>query len=234
MDPARPDRSAERDLAERRFAAAAAHELRTPLAGLRAELEEARMHPGETDLPLLLDAALRNVARLEALAADLLLLTELTERTCVRHRPVDLAAVARAHTDGEPGPGPDIRLSAGAPIVVHAVPTLLDRLVANLLDNARRYALRSIQVEVVRNGTTAELIVTDDGPGIPALDRERIFERFFRLDDARCRRRGGTGLGLSVARDIAHAHNGTLHVEDTASGAGARFVLRLPAAAPRS
>jgi signal transduction histidine kinase len=228
MDAARADRAAEKDLVERRVAAAAAHELRTPLAGLRAELEEARLHPDEIDLPRLLDAALGSVNRLEALAADLLLLTEVTEGTCVRRRPVDLSAMARAHA-AEPITGLDVRLESAAPVIVHAVPTLLDRLVANLLDNARRHARQSIRIQVLLHGATAELTVTDDGPGIPARERERVFERFFRLDSARCRRRGGTGLGLAVARDIAHSHNGTLHVED-AAGAGARFVLRLPAA----
>jgi signal transduction histidine kinase len=229
VETPRADRLAERDPVERRFAAAAAHELRTPLAGLRAELEEARLHPDQTDLPRLLDAALGNVDRLEALAADLLLLAELREGTCVRRESVDLSALARAHVV-EPVTGLDIRLEGASPVIVHAVPTLLDRLLANLLDNARRHARRSIRIQVLLHGTTAQLTVTDDGPGIPVPDRERVFERFYRLDSARCRRRGGAGLGLAVARDIAHTHHGTLHVED-AAGTGARFVLRLPAAA---
>lgn len=228
MTPETPH--SERDLGERRFAAAVAHEFRTPLAGLRAELEEARLHPDETDLPRLLDAALGGVDRLEALVADLLLITELREGTCARRRPVDLAALACAHV-AEPVTGLDIRLECVAPVVVHAVPTLLDRLLANLMDNARRYARRSIRVQVLLDGSTAQLVVADDGPGIPVPDRERVFERFYRLDSARCRRLGGAGLGLAVARDIAHTHDGTLHAEDTAGG-GARFVLRLPAAHP--
>ncbi|MEU4535969.1 ATP-binding protein [Streptosporangium sp. NPDC023825] len=217
----------ERDRIHRRFAAAAAHELRTPLAGLRAELEEARLHPGQTDLPRLLDAALRGVERLEAITDDLLLLTRVAEATYGRQQPVDLSAVARAHV-AETTKGPDIRLRAAAPVVVDAVPALLDRLVANLLDNARRCARHSIQLQVLRHETTAELVVADDGPGIPVSDRERVFECFSRLDSARCRQRGGTGLGLAIARDIAHAHSGTLDVED--ADAGARFVLRLPLA----
>ncbi|MFF3438704.1 sensor histidine kinase [Streptosporangium sp. NPDC002721] len=238
----------EGNLIQRRFAAAAAHELHTPLAGLRAELEEARLHPGQTDLPRLLDAALRGVERLEAITADLLLLTRIAEGVHVRHRPVDLSAVARAHVAGTVG-GPDVRLRAAAPVVVDAAPALLDRLVANLLDNARRHARRSVRIRVLRRGTTAELIVTDDGPGIPAPDREHVFEPFFRLDSARCRQRGGTGLGLAIARDIALAHNGTLTIEDAEdvedagsaqntgsaenagnADAGARLVLRLPLA----
>ncbi|MGS2642169.1 ATP-binding protein [Streptosporangium sp. LJ11] len=220
----------EEDLIRRRFAAAAAHELHTPLAGLRAEFEEARLHPGQTDLPRLLDAALRGVERLEAITADLLLLTRIAEAAHGRQQPVDLSAVARAHLAETTG-GPDIRLRATwaqAPVVVDAVPALLDRLVANLLDNARRHARHSIQLQVLRHETTAELVVADDGPGIPVSDRERVFECFSRLDSARCRHRGGTGLGLAIARDIAHAHNGTLNVED--ADAGARFVLRLPVA----
>ncbi|WP_436757629.1 histidine kinase dimerization/phospho-acceptor domain-containing protein [Streptosporangium sp. V21-05] len=104
--------SIERDLVQRRFAAAA-HELRTPLAGLRAELEEARLHPDETDLPRLLDAALRGVERLEAITADLLLLTRVAEGTCAR-QPVGLSAVARAHVAEMIG-SPDVRLRAGRP-----------------------------------------------------------------------------------------------------------------------
>ncbi|MEU4409904.1 HAMP domain-containing sensor histidine kinase [Streptosporangium sp. NPDC023963] len=223
----------ERDRIHRRFAAAAAHELRTPLTGLRAELEEARLHPGQTDLPRLLDAALRGVERLEAITDDLLLLTRVAEATYGRQQPVDLSAVARAHVaetakTAKTAEGPDIRLRAAAPVVVDAVPALLDRLVANLLDNARRCARHSIQLQVRRHESTAELVVADDGPGIPVSDRERVFECFSRLDSARCRQRGGTGLGLAIARDIAHAHSGTLDVED--ADAGARFVLRLPLA----
>ncbi|WP_440070805.1 sensor histidine kinase [Streptosporangium sp. OZ121] len=218
------------DLIQRRFAAAAAHELRTPLAGLRAELEEARLHPGQTDLPRLLDAALRGVERLEAITADLLLLTRIAEAAHGRRQPVDLSAVARAQVARTTG-GPDIRLRATwarAPVVIDAVPALLDRLVANLLDNARRHARHSIRIQVLRHETTAELVVADDGPGIPVSDRESVFECFSRLDSARCRHRGGTGLGLAIARDIAHAHDGTLSVED--ADAGARVVLRLPIA----
>ncbi|MGI8333197.1 sensor histidine kinase [Actinomadura scrupuli] len=217
-----------------RFAADASHELRTPLAGLRLQLEEARLHPGETDLPRLLDAALRDVARLEAITADLLLLAQIATDTSVQRRPVDLSALVRAHAVPRPG-GPDIRLEAVSAVTVDAAPGHLSRLVGNLLDNARRHARRSIQVRVqvrVRHhDTMAELTVADDGPGIPVHDRERVFERFARLDTARCRHHGGTGLGLAIARDIAHAHAGTLHVEDVPVG-GACFVLRLPLLPP--
>jgi signal transduction histidine kinase len=208
------------------YSVAAAHELRTPLAGLRVELEEARLHPDETDLPRLLDAAVRDVDRLEAIITDLLLLAKVADDTALQHQPVDLTATVRAHTDRRAG-GPDIRLRTVPAVTVNAAPTHLDRLVTNLLDNARRYARHSVQVQVRHHDGTAELTVTDDGPGIPAKDHERVFERFARLDTDRRRHQGGTGLGLAIARDIAHAHDGTLHVED-APGGGARFVLRLP------
>ncbi|GII32541.1 sensor histidine kinase [Planotetraspora mira] len=211
-----------------RFTADAAHELCTPLAGLRAQLEEALLHPGETDLPRLLDAALRDVDRLEAITADLLLLTQVAAGTHLKHQTVDLTDTVRTHAIRWTG-RPEIRLRTAPAVTVHAAPAYLARLVTNLIDNARRHARQSIQVQVRHYDALAELTVTDDGPGIPAQDRERVFERFTRLDSARCRRRGGTGLGLAIARDIAHAHAGTLHVED-APGGGARFVLRLPLA----
>ncbi|MGI8329308.1 sensor histidine kinase [Actinomadura scrupuli] len=211
---------------QHRFAADAAHELRTPLAGLRAELEEARLHPAETDLPRLLGAALRDVGRLEAITADLLLLVQVATDTPSRHRPVDLTATVHAHALQRTG-GPDIRLRTAPAVTVDAIPAHLDRLVGNLLDNARKHARHEIQVQVRHQDAGVELTVTDDGPGVPAQDRERVFARFARLDNARSRHDGGTGLGLAIAREIAHAHHGTLHVED-APGGGARFVLRLP------
>ncbi|MCW2886577.1 MAG: hypothetical protein QOE54_7049 [Streptosporangiaceae bacterium] len=215
---------------QHRFTADASHELRTPLAGLRAQLEEARLHPDETDLLRLLDAALHDVDRLEAITADLLLLVQIAVGTCAQRQPVDLTALVRDHatrcTDGA-----DIRLEAVSGVTVNAAPTHLGRLVSNLLDNARRHARHSIQMQVRRHDTTAELIIADDGPGIPAQDHERVFERFARVDTARCRRNGGTGLGLAIARDIAQAHDGTLHVQDVPGG-GACFVLRLPLVPP--
>jgi signal transduction histidine kinase len=213
---------------QHRFTTDAAHELRTPLAGLKAELEEARLHPGETDLPRLLDAALHDIGRLEAITADLLLLAQIAATTPTQQEPVDLTTTVHVQA-ARPADGPDIRLHTTPAVAVNATPAHLDRLVGNLLDNARKYARHSVQIQVHHHDTTAELTITDDGPGIPTHHHERVFERFARLDTARCRHHGGTGLGLAIARDIAHAHHGTLHVED-APGGGARFVLRLPLA----
>ncbi|MFC7648136.1 ATP-binding protein [Streptosporangium lutulentum] len=102
----------------------------------------------------------------------------------------------------------------------------LIRVVDNLLANARRHAETRVEATAERVGDHAVVTVTDDGDGIAPQDRERVFERFVRLDDGRRREPGGSGLGLAISRDIAHAHNGTLLIED--SPRGARFVLRLP------
>jgi signal transduction histidine kinase len=101
----------------------------------------------------------------------------------------------------------------------------LSRLITNLLDNAERHAESTIIVTVRKDGD-ASLEVLDDGAGIAPEHRERVFERFTRLDASRSRDAGGTGLGLPIAREIARAHGGTLTIED--SDRGARFVLRLP------
>jgi signal transduction histidine kinase len=99
-----------------------------------------------------------------------------------------------------------------------------------LLDNAERHAKSTITVGVATRGDEVEIIVADDGPGVPLADRERIFERFARLDDARTPLGTGTGLGLAIAREIVHAHGGTLTIED--NEVGARFVVRFPAREP--
>jgi signal transduction histidine kinase len=107
----------------------------------------------------------------------------------------------------------------------------LERVVRNLVDNAARYARGHVEVRVATDATDTAVLLTveDDGPGIPPADRERVFERFTRLEDDRSRDTGGTGLGLAIAREIAERHHGTLHAEQAGSG-GARFVLRVPAA----
>ncbi|WP_433445340.1 sensor histidine kinase [Nonomuraea sp. CA-141351] len=98
-----------------------------------------------------------------------------------------------------------------------------------MLDNAQRHAQRMVEVRVSRTGGSAEMTVADDGEGIVKSERERIFQRFTRLDAARRIDHKGTGLGLAIARDIAQAHMGTLHATESATG-GACFVLRLPLA----
>lgn len=102
-------------------------------------------------------------------------------------------------------------------------------MLGNLLDNAQRHTRTSVAVTVRRSGEWAVLGVADDGTGVPAAERERVFERFVRLDEARTRDDGGAGLGLAIARDVAVRHGGSLTVRDTPTG-GALFELRLPLA----
>ncbi|GII58815.1 hypothetical protein Pth03_72040 [Planotetraspora thailandica] len=211
---------------QRQFVADASHELRTPLAGLRTELEEAQMHPGETDLPELLDQALFDVDRLETIIADLLLLARVDSSGEAERTRVDLSDLVEAQVTRRLDRLP-VRVTAEPGVHVTVVRSQVARVVANLLDNAQRHARRSVEVHVKRDGATAVLTVMDDGPGIPAAERERIFERFTRLDTARSRDHGGTGLGLAIARDVALAHDGTITACESPSG-GACFTLRLP------
>lgn len=209
---------------QRRFASDASHELRTPIAGLRANLEDAAAHPEDTDLVTTVKSALRDTDRLESIVTDLLLLARLGTSRALQEV-VDLGELARqeielrrqrVHIETHLPPG----------VVVQAVSVQMRRLLANLLDNAERYAQETVTVGLRRDDDTAVLTVTDDGIGIAPEDRERVFERFTRLDSSRGRETGGTGLGLSIARDIAVAHGGGLRIED--SPRGARFALRLP------
>ncbi|WP_204071471.1 sensor histidine kinase [Planotetraspora phitsanulokensis] len=218
---------------KQRFASDASHELRTAVAGLRTELEEARLHPDETDLGDLIGRALSDVARLDAIITDLLVLAGMEAGPPLRPQRVDLAEMVRdeiaRRTDRI-----DVRLRLNAGVTVQAVPIRISRLLTNLLDNAQRHARRLVEVQVGTDDDHAVLTVTDDGEGVAESERERIFQRFTRLTAARRLDHTGTGLGLAIARDIAHAHIGSLHAEESETG-GARFVLRLPlagAAAP--
>ncbi|MYR45272.1 ATP-binding protein [Streptomyces sp. SID5910] len=206
---------------QRRFVADASHELRSPIASLRTQLEVAAAHPELLDL----DGAVEDTVRLQRLAADLLLLARLDAGERPAEARVDLAALARAQAEGRAG----VAARVGDAVTVAGSRGQLERVLANLLDNAQRHARSAVEVSVRRDGDVAVVAVADDGEGVPAADRERIFERFVRLDAARSRDDGGAGLGLAIARDVAVRHGGTLTVRDAPAG-GALFELRLPVA----
>ncbi|MFC8819688.1 sensor histidine kinase [Streptomyces rochei] len=204
---------------QRRFVADASHELRSPIASLRTQLEVAAAHPELLDL----DGAVEDTVRLQRLAADLLLLARLDAGERPADARVDLAALAREEAGGRTG----VRVRAEDGVTVAGSRGQLGRVLANLLDNAQRHARSAVEVAVRRDGGAVVVAVADDGEGVPAADRERIFERFVRLDAARSRDDGGAGLGLAIARDVAVRHGGTLTVHD-APAVGALFELRLP------
>jgi signal transduction histidine kinase len=216
---------------QRQFVADASHEIRSPLAALRAELEIALEHPGNAHWPQAARGALGDTERLQQLVTDLLVLARLdaTEHINQHHiEQVDLIDLARAQTQRRSPPGHlRVRLDTDqTTLLVPGRKALLARLLGNLLDNAERHADSTITIRAVCDDSMAALEVLDDGPGIRPEDRERVFDRFTRLDEARDRQTGGAGLGLAIARRIATAHHGTLQIAD--SSHGAKFVARLP------
>ncbi|PNG92820.1 sensor histidine kinase [Streptomyces malaysiensis] len=208
---------------QRAFVADASHELRSPVASLRTQLEVGAAHPELLDL----DGAVEDVVRLQRLSADLLLLARLDagERPS-SGTPVALDALVREELAQRLGDRVPVRTEV-APVAVPGSRGQLARVLGNLVDNAQRHAVGGVRVAVRAEGRWAVLEVADDGAGVPEGERERIFERFVRLDDARSRDDGGAGLGLAIARDVAVRHGGTLAVRAAPEG-GALFELRLP------
>ncbi|WP_327353384.1 sensor histidine kinase [Streptomyces sp. NBC_01304] len=213
---------------QRRFVADASHELRSPIASLRTQLEVGAAHPELLDV----DGAVEDTVRLQQLAADLLLLARLDAGERPGQARLDLAALAREETSQRPADRipVDVRTDEGLEgegLEVAGSRGQLARVLGNLIDNAQRHARSRITVTVRAEGAWAVLEVGDDGDGVPRAERERIFERFVRLDDARSRDDGGAGLGLAIGRDVAERHGGRLTVGESADG-GALFQLRLP------
>jgi signal transduction histidine kinase len=221
---ARLQDSAER---QRRFVADASHELRSPLARMRAELEVDRAHPGSADPAATSASVLEETVGLQRLVDDLLLLArgDAGALDDVRTGPVDLDVVLERLVADRRSARPRIDTHGVAPVQLPGDEAQLGRALGNLLDNAVRHARGAVTLTLAEHDGTAVLTVADDGPGIPVEERERVFERFTRLDDARSAD-GGAGLGLAIAREIAERHGGSLALTD--SGSGARFVLRLP------
>ncbi|HEX3298941.1 MAG TPA: HAMP domain-containing sensor histidine kinase [Actinomycetota bacterium] len=221
-----------RDAAERqqRFVADAAHELRSPVASVRAHAEVASAHPETTDLNELATTVGAEGVRLQALVDDLLLLARLDEgRTIAGRDEIDLDDLVLAEAERlRAGTTDDIRTNDVSAARVRGDARSLERLVRNLGDNAARHATTVAFGLAAQNGHVI-FTVDDDGLGIPPAERARVFERFVRLDESRGRTEGGTGLGLAIAREVARAHGGDVALTDSPLG-GLRAEVRLPTA----
>ena len=224
------DRVEQGYLARQRFVGDASHELRSPLATMRQHAEVGRAHPGASPPGELAEVVLAEGGRMQEIVEGLLLLARLDERAAGTAAGVDLDDLAFAETQRVRALGGTAVDGRGiAPARVVGDPRLLARAVRNLVDNAVRHARSAVALTTQVQGGWALVHVDDDGAGVPEHERERVFERFTRLDEARSRDSGGSGLGLAIVREVAHAHGGAVRVENAPLG-GARFTLLLPAA----
>ena len=222
------DRLAGARARQRAFVADAAHELRSPLTSMRTQLEVAQHlgEGGELAADLMAD-----VARLSALVEDLLLLARVgsdTNHLPVRE-PTDIRAIVVGTAERYTQARVPVSVADGSAVYANIYPGELRRVLANLVDNAVRHARSNVALTVRATGGGAVLTVVDDGPGIPPDERERVFERFTRLDDARDRDAGGTGLGLPIVRELLRHCDGSISLQDNPSGPGLAAVVTMPA-----
>ena len=215
--------------AQRRFVSDASHELRSPLAVIRQHAELAHAHPATTSIDELAEVVSDEGLRLQGIVESLLLLARLDEGAGTIHEPIDLDDIAlgevrRLRSSGVEVDGSGIRAAR-----VDGDPRLLGQLLRNLADNAARHARGHVAIGVSPADGFVFVTVEDDGDGVPADERERVFERFVRLDEARSRDAGGSGLGLAIVRGIAATMAGTV-TADASRWGGARFVVTLPLA----
>ena len=218
---------------QRRFVADASHELRSPLATIRAAHEIAVVHPKATDWVTTGQDVLAELDRLDRLVSDLLLLARVDE-SGLSLKPVEVDLDELIATEAA-----RLRLDAALRVVVHSAavrvvadPHQLSRALRNLTDNAARHGRGLVEIRLTSGTSVVAIEVIDDGPGIDVGERERVFERFVRLDESRARGTGGTGLGLAIAREIARAHQGDVVVGD--SVAGTRMIITIPRRSPPS
>lgn len=201
------------------FASSASHELRSPLAAIRTELEVGLAYPDLADWPQVAQDCLIDVARLEELSRDLRLLTRGRTTVASIAERFDLAALVSSEVSHRRPRVPISVTAAAGPVIVVADCDGVVRVIRNLLDNAERHAATSITVAVAADQSGVQLDVANDGAPIPADQRERIFDAFTRLDEARSLDAGGSGLGLAIARTVMEANGGTLTALDVDDGA---------------
>lgn len=225
------------EAATRSFLADAAHELRTPIAGIHAGAEQIVSaasqrfdDPSERAQRHRAELVLADARRAGRLVADMLDLSRIDAGLQLDTLACDLVVLAESERERTAMLAPSLNVTRTGVTALNLTvdPVRIGQILSNLADNARRHtpAGGSINIDLHRSDTTATLVVTDTGVGVPAAQRERIFERLVRLDDARSRDHGGAGLGLPIARALARAHSGDLVCTESATGA--RFVLTLP------
>ncbi|AXB47479.1 two-component sensor histidine kinase [Amycolatopsis albispora] len=220
------DRIASGARRQREFVSDASHELRTPLAAMRAELEVSLAHRDSADWRNVATRLLDDHRRLERLTGDLLTLARLDEAAVSRRaEPVRLDELVAGETSAVRHA--EVRASLVPVRVTGVVPELV-RLVRNLLDNADKHAAGVVAVSLRVDGGSAVFAVEDDGPGVPPDQRERVFDRFHRVDGSRDRASGGVGLGLALVRRITRSHGGEVTATASPTLGGARFEVRLP------
>ncbi len=223
------DRLEQAQARQRRFVSDASHELRSPVAAIRQHAEVAIAHPDRTTVGDLAEIVLAEDLRVQRLVDDLLVLARADEQTVdLRRRPMDLDDVvfdeARRARETSSLLVDTSAVSAGR---VSADGAALRRVVRNLTDNAIRHARTRIAFALRESDGSVVLAVEDDGQGVPAEDRERVLERFVRLDHARARDEGGAGLGLAIVSELVRAHGGSV-VVGTGGLGGARVEVTLP------
>src|ERR1700733_13316965 len=233
------DRLSEAFASQREFVADASHELRTPLTVIRGQLEvlAARENPAAADVKRVERLAQAEITRISRLVDDLLVLAQAERTDFLRTEPIDLEPFVTDLWDG-------VSLTADRRFELGAMPNgTLDAdpdRIAQALRNLARNAIEHtddpdglVRLEVTRLAPDRiRFLVVDDGPGIPAPARERVFERFHRTDTGRTRATGGAGLGLAIVRAIAEAHRGSVRVRDSLNGGGAEVELVLPGFEP--
>lgn len=207
---------------QRSFVADAAHELRSPIAALRASTDVAAAYPGSYSVAEFAAQVCDQVTRLQGLVDDLLVLARIGSQP-LKAEDVDLLAVVREVVAGEAGVERPVEVVIEGSGQGRGDARGVTRIVRNLVDNARRHARTQVRVQVSDSAVT----VIDDGPGIDPADRERVFERFTRLDAARDRGDGGSGLGLAIARETAEYLGGSV-VLDEAEGGGLVARVKFP------
>jgi signal transduction histidine kinase len=215
--------------AQRRFVSDASHELRSPLATIRQHAELAQAHPATTSIGELAEVVSEEGLRLQAIVESLLLLARLDEGAGIRREPIDLDDVALGEVQRLRARGLDVDGAGIRAARIEGDPRLVGQLLRNLADNAARHTGGRIAIGITPQDAHVFVTVEDDGAGVPPEERERVFERFVRLDEARSRDAGGSGLGLAIVQGIAATLGGTVIVDDSRWG-GARFVVTLPLA----
>lgn len=214
------------DQEQRAFIGDVSHELRSPLAGMQAQLEVHQLHPDADHTAQVVSEVLEEVTRMNHLINDMLLLATVEkQRVQTSYEYVSLNEVVLTEAEKIKGKTTlEINFSN-----VHAVQVIgserqLARLLRNLLENAVRFAEANIRVSLIKTDVGVQLRIDDDGPGIPMAERESVFHRFTRLDESRTRSDGGVGLGLAIVRKIADIHGATVHIEDNHPGAA--FIVK--------